>query len=234
MKQWSEPVLVGRALSTDRLGDAVYTRIRDAIISGELPPGSPVGVPALAEALGVSRSPVRDAILRLTHEGLVHTRARRGATVVLIRPEDLERLYEVREVLEGLAARLAALSSRPAADDELAEVIAAHSRAIANVNIPEHIELDVTFHRMVREMSGNPEVERLLRDIDARVRLAMLTTTIASGPERALQEHKAIYQAIRVHDSEGAEHAARSHIARLRLSLKAAKLSAAGEDRAVV
>jgi DNA-binding GntR family transcriptional regulator len=201
--------------NTDRLGDAVYNRIRDAIISGELKPGTPLRVPAIAQDLGVSRSPVREAIIRLTGERLAHSEPRLGAMVAKVKRQDLADLYEIREVLEGLAARLAAASTNFGPIADLKEILHKHDNAVSQGNIDEHIELDLSFHRLVRQMAGNKELELLLNHIESQVRLAMLTITVSSGPHIALGEHKSIYKAIQSRDPNGAEKAARAHIARL-------------------
>ena len=201
--------------TTDSLGDTVYNRIRDAIISGELESGTPLRVPALAEILGVSRSPVREAIIRLTSERLAHSEPRLGAVVAKVKRQDLAGLYEIREVLEGLAARLAAQADEPEPIEKLQELLRKHDHAVSHGDIDEHIELDLSFHRLVRQMAGNLELELLLNHIESQVRLAMLTITVSSGPHIAVDEHKSIYKAIQRHDPNGAEKAARAHIARL-------------------
>lgn len=207
------------AAATDRIADAVYERIRDAIFAGALPPGARLSVPALADRLGVSRSPVREAVARLTHDRLAVEEPRRGAVVARIELTELIRIYEVRGVLEGLAASLAARRGDPQLAGRLAEVLHDHERAVTAGDIAAHTELDIRFHSLVRHGCGNPEVARALDDIQVRVRLAMLTTTVTAGPPKALADHQAIYQAIRDGDPDRAEHCARAHISRLREAL---------------
>lgn len=204
----------------DRLGDAVYAKLRDAIISGEIEPGARLQVPTLAHALGVSRSPVRDAVIRLTNERLAIDEPRRGAVVVQVDRQQLVALYEVREVLEGLAARMASTSVQlPQLDKDLTLLLTEHEQALENMDVAKHIELDTQFHRLIRRAAGNHELEHMLDHIEAQVRLAMLTVTITSGPHHALDEHRAIYDAIRVGDPEEAQQKACAHIARLRQAL---------------
>ncbi len=205
--------------STDLLGDAVYNRIRDAIISGELEPGTPLRVPAIAQELGVSRSPVREAIIRLTGERLAHSEPRLGAVVTEIKRQDLVCLYEIREVLEGLAARLAATSIEQAPVEDLEGLLHKDENAIIRGNIDEHIELDLSFHRLVRRIAGNAELNRVLDQIEVQVRLAMLTVTVTSGPHLAVDEHKQIFKAIQSRDPNGAEKCMRAHISRLHETL---------------
>lgn len=91
-----------------RLADAVYERLRQAIFAGEIAPGSRLSIPGLAGRLGVSRSPVREAVLRLVRDGLAVDQPRRGVALIVLDAQNLLPVYEVRAVLEGLAARAAA------------------------------------------------------------------------------------------------------------------------------
>lgn len=213
--------------AVDRLGDTVYERIREQIFSGELPAGTRLSVPALAARLHVSRSPVRDAVLRLTQEGIAREEPRRGAVVARITASDLAALYEVREVLEGLATRLAVENAGRRLVDALADVLARHEQAVRDSNLDGHFEADTTFHRLIREASGNPEVCHMLDRIGSKVRLAMRTTSVTAGPKYAVRDHRKILAAIRKGDPGHAETVARAHIARLRTALAAV----AGEAR---
>lgn len=210
----------------DRLGDTVYERIREQIFSGGLSAGARLSVPALAARLKVSRSPVRDAVLRLIQEGLAREEPRRGAVVARITASDLVALYEVREVLEGLATRLAVENAGRRLVDSLAEVMTRHEKAVRASDLVGHFEADTTFHRLIREAGGNAEVCHMLDRIGGKVRLAMRTTSVTAGPRYAVRDHKRILAAIRKGDPEDAEGVARAHIARLRRAL-----AAAGEER---
>ena len=208
-----------RLLSIDSVGDAVYSTIRDAIISGELKPGTPLRVPAIAQQLGVSRSPVREAIIRLTTERLAHSEPRLGAVVTQITRGDLTGLYEIREVLEGLAGRLSASMIDGDKIKALGSILVEHEKAVRTNNIEEHVELDLSFHRLIRQSACNSELVVLLNHLESQVRLAMLTITVTSGPKIAFHEHTLIYDAIEAHDPDLAEKTSRAHIARLRNTL---------------
>jgi DNA-binding GntR family transcriptional regulator len=203
----------------ERVGDAVYEAIREAIFSGAVGPGSKLSVPLLAQQLGVSRSPVREAVLRLTQERLAIEEPRRGAVVAEVTVEDLAGLYEVRSVLEGLAARLAVERASGSLVPELQALVDAHSQVVRLGDLAQHRELDVRFHRRIRQEAGNPELLSLLDGIQARVRLAMLVTSVTSGPIRAIEDHQAIIDAIESGDPERAERVARSHPMRMREAL---------------
>jgi DNA-binding GntR family transcriptional regulator len=204
---------------SDRIADSVYTALLDAIFTGRIRPGSKLSVPALAGQLGVSRSPVREAVQRLIAERLAGEEPRRGAVVASVGPAELARLYEVREVLEGLAARLAVENQGRRLVTELRSVLAVHERAVDSAVLDAHTEADLRFHGLIRTASANPELISMLDAIQTRVRLAMVTTTVTAGPRRALQDHQAILAAISAGDPDLAERSAREHIARLRQSL---------------
>ena len=203
----------------DRIADSVYAALLDAIFTGRIRPGSRLSVPALAARLGVSRSPVREAVQRLIAERLAREEPRRGAVVASVGTAGLARLYEVREVLEGMAARLAVENRGRRLVTELGSVLAAHERAVDSTALDAHTEADMRFHGLIRAASANPELISMLDAIQTRVRLAMVTTTVTAGPRRALQDHKAILAAISAGDPDLAERRAREHIARLRQSL---------------
>lgn len=206
--------------TSERITDAVYESLRQAIFSGTLPPGTKLSVPGLAERLRVSRSPVREAVVRLTWDRLAVEEPRRGAVVARIDPADLAELYEVREVMEGVAARLAVQRGGPHLVAELDRILRKHQQAVALGNLAEHAELDMSFHSKIREAGGNRHVIRTLDEIQAQVRLAMVTTTVTSGPSTAVDDHRRIVEAMRSGDADAAEAHARTHIARLKHALR--------------
>ncbi|PXY29025.1 hypothetical protein BAY59_15410 [Prauserella coralliicola] len=199
-----------------RVADAVYERLREMIFAGELSPGARLSVPALAESLDVSRSPVRDAVLRLVQERLASEEPRRGAIVASVGLAELVSIYEIREVLEGLAARLAVENAGRKLVRALKEALDEHEAATRTADLAASTEADLRFHRLIREAAGNPEVIRLLDDVQTQVRLAMRTTTVTAGPRQAIDDHRAILTAIESGDAVAAEQAARAHIFRLR------------------
>lgn len=205
---------------SDRLADSVYERLRYAIFAGDLTPGSRLSVPRLAQELTVSRSPVREAVLRLIEEGLATGIPHRGAFVAHVGTSELVELYQVREVLEGLAARLAAERADAELCSTLAESHERHRKAIRENDLAGHLELDMQFHRLMRQGTGNAELTRLLDGTQDKVRLAMITRTASSGRLEALNEHGAILESIRVGDADGAESRARAHVQRLRATLR--------------
>jgi DNA-binding GntR family transcriptional regulator len=198
-----------------RVSDDVHRLLRRAIFTRELPPGARLSVPALATRFGLSRSPIREAVLRLVREGLADEVPYRGAVVRRVGAEEIAPLYELREVLEGLAARLAATRASPDALSELRSTVAEHAEVIAAGDVAAHFEVDMRFHRLVREAAGNDQLVGALEPVQDRIRIAMLTTSLTAGPAQALRDHETILRAIEARDPEAAEAAARQHIRRL-------------------
>ena len=205
----------------DLLADRAHAQLSTAILRRELPPGSSLSVPELARRLGISRSPVREAVQRLIWDGLADYRGRRGTVVVSIDLNDFLGLLEVREVLEALAARLAA--ERGTADEREAlraiheELEALGSDASDASDEADFAGIDMRFHTAIREMSRNSDLYASLARSQGRAHLSLNTLWQGERNVRTTQlEHAAICDAIVDGDSDRAQEAARAHIANLR------------------
>lgn len=198
------------------LADQAYATLRDAILRHDLPPKRRLSVPELARQLGISRSPVREAVARLAHEGLAEIEPHRGAVVADIRQIDLIEIYAIREVLEGLACRLA---SQRLTDDDLAslrELLANHQDAIASGDIEAHYQWDQRFHARIRQIAANSRLATSLDHLQGQIRIAMFTTHRSrGGMPQALAEHQLIVEALASRNADSAERVGRAHINRL-------------------
>lgn len=206
------------AIQGARVADTIYAQLRDEILSRALPAGERLSVPAIAERFNVSRSPVREAVLRLVQDEFAHESRNKGATVTHIRVEDMGPLYEVREVLEGLAA---ALSADHATRDQLGQLqrnLMRHEAAVSAGDLSEHIALDLEFHALITEASGNPVLVTHMTKIHQKIRLGMIEAG-QPGAEVALREHKDILTAILAGDTQLSETLARAHVQRVRRDL---------------
>lgn len=203
--EWDPPV---------RVGTSVHEFLREKILIGELAPGSRLAAPSLAKQLGVSRSPVRDAVLQLVREGLAVEVFNRGAVVHLPSRSALVSLYHAREALEGMAARLAAGAISDTVIDELSAVLDEHD-SIDVDDFQRHIDLDSRFHRMIRDTAVSPVLAKMLEEIQGQVIVAMRSTNLSGGVHRATADHRVILDALRRRDPDAAEAAARKHISRL-------------------
>lgn len=212
----SEPIL-SRVEPEGLLADRAYERLVRAILGNEVEPGEPLSVPDLARRLEISRSPVREAVQRLINDGLAVSLPRRGAVVAEIHPADFDHLFEVREPLEGLAARRAAEVVTDHDLETLQEILQAHERILSEGEAGSQIELDMAYHRTIREISGNEELSSLLNRIQMRSHLALITLWRREASSRlSLEEHCAIQSALESRDPDAAERAACEHIRRVR------------------
>lgn len=204
-----------------RVTDEVYGLLVASIFDRRLKPGTRLSVPALASQLGVSRTPVREAIIRLIREGMAAEEPRRGAVVAELRTSDLVSIYELREALEGLAAALAADRVEDVDLGSIEAAFADHRKVVAGGQIDALFRADMAFHHAIWVGSGNLPLLETLEQVQAKVRIAMLTTaSVSAGPARALKDHAKILDAIRDGDRRRADAAAREHIERLRKLLE--------------
>ncbi|MPZ88284.1 MAG: FCD domain-containing protein [Nitriliruptorales bacterium] len=207
--------MVVRRLETgrDRLVDAAREEIRAAILSGRLQPGTPLSVPALAGQLGISRTPVRDALMRLLSEGLVQEVRRKGIVVAAFDRRELYELNDVRAALEPLAARHAATMLDEQSLAQLHELLEAHGRAATSDDLERYIDADLSFHGFIGQVSGNRRLAQLLGLLQTQTRLAMRAAASVSGRMPiAHQEHVAIFTALAKGDADAAATAMHDHI----------------------
>lgn len=206
------------------LADRAYHALSRAILSGGLPPGTRLSVPELARRLDVSRSPVREAVQRLVYDGLAKNAAKRGAIVAHIGHADFLALLEIREPLEGLAARRATANATPAGLDRLRSLVDDHESLVASGQNDDllHVEHDLKFHAWIRAVAANGDLTMALERMQARAHLSYSTFWgQRPNPADAVAEHRAIAQAIESGDADAAEAAARTHIRRLAARVKA-------------
>ena len=197
------------------LADRAYRELSRAIITGRIEPGTRLSVPELARQLDISRSPVREAVQRLIYDGLAENRGRRGAIVAVIDPRDFLSLLEVRQLLEGFAARKAAANATEEDLNALRDVVDRHRKQVETGGIEEsrHVEFDQAFHSAVRDIAGNEDLTAILGRMQGRAHLSFAALWQEPfRPEHALAEHVAILDAIAAGDPEAAEGAACAHI----------------------
>ncbi|MGH9057681.1 MAG: GntR family transcriptional regulator [Acidimicrobiales bacterium] len=224
---------VGRIEPGDLLADRAYQRLRDEILSGRLAPGTPLSVPELARQFSISRSPVREAVQRLIYDGLAAGVPYRGAVVRSVAVNDLRHLYRVRELLEGLAARLATEHLDDGRLNKIKRTLDAHKQVVESRDEARHVELDVAFHRCIREACGNPYLNEILENIQGKAHLAQFQLWRGEhGPQVAVDEHAQILRALTEGDPDRADAAARAHVARLRMQLAETQGVTEGSDHA--
>ncbi len=197
------------------LREEIKAYLAGAILRGEYKPGDRIVETRVAQQLGVSQAPVREAIRDLESLGFLKSEPFRGASVRRLSVEELTEIYPVRAALEGVAAR-AAVTRLTEADFARLEDLLGKMVAAASSDDPRgHTDHDVAFHRVIVEASGN----RALIKIWDTMQLATWTfvTTVRSGHDlRELAErHRTVLEALRTRDPDQAEHALRRHIEEL-------------------
>ena len=197
--------------------DVITDVLREAILDGVLAPSTWLREDELASELSVSRTPVREALRRLSDERLAVRLTNRGTVVTSMSLDDVVALFLVREQLEGLAARLAAVRQPPGLLSALAKVQEQATVASVAKNRVALVELDREFHKQLRESSGNPYLVRFLTQVEHGVRRFQQTTyNAADRIEETLAEHRAIIDAIAACDADMAVEKSAEHMRRAR------------------
>lgn len=197
---------------TTRAQDA-YAAIRARIVAGDYPPGMKVVVRPVSEALGLSPTPIKSALAALEREGFLIAIPDRGYFVPTIGMSDIQEIYELREAIDGLAARKLASGDQPErfVEQSLAPILERQQGAVAATDIARMRDLDMQFHREIWHASGNSRLAQFTDNLVGQLRIAW-GTHIPGGLERAIVEHRAIMNAIAAGDAEAAETASRVHV----------------------
>jgi len=197
------------------LVDGAYAALKEAIRNTAFPPGYQGSEQEIAVRLGMSRTPVHEAIIRLQEDGLVRVLAKRGVLICPLAPEDIREIYEVLIAIEAMAAELLAAlpgSEREAASDELEAANAEMDLALAQDDLRRWAEADDRFHRLLVERCGNGRLRRVAQTVtDQAHRARMLTLKLRSRPTGAASSHRRIVAAIRAGDVLQAQQEARAH-----------------------
>ncbi len=204
-----------RTLGEESSADAVHDALYDSITSGVLPSGSHLREEHLARIFQVSRTPIREALMRLESEQLLARDRRRGLIVGSISAQQILEVYAIREALDGIAARLAAQFATLADVIEMEEINDLIASALSTGDYRRVSRLNVDFHEVISRASRNEMLHLFVENVHAWVRRMQTTTfsQIGRAPQ-AIAEHQEILSAIRNRDQVGAEEAARRHIRR--------------------
>jgi Transcriptional regulators len=200
-----------------RASDRAYHALRDEIVDWELPPGTVLAEVEQSQRLGISRTPLRAALARLTADGLVAPQAGRGLVVTDVSLENIRELFEVRRALEEQAARLAAERGSTEVFEALERELLAVSSLLEDADPARRAYYDLVrrFDEAVDDAVGNPYLVTALRGL--RTHLARIRRHAKDDPGRlrgAAAEHLTIVQAIIAHDAELAAHATHVHLHR--------------------
>lgn len=195
------------------LRDIVFESLREAILNQVLCPGERLMEIQLAEEMGVSRTPVREAIRKLELEGFIVMVPRRGAYVAGISMKDIREVFEVRGALEALAARLA--SERITAEEleEMERRLVKESEETEANNLQKIIEIDTSFHELLYQAARNDRLIQFVNNLQEQLHRFRSASLARPGRSKtALEEHRKIVEALAERDGRLAEQLAREHI----------------------
>ena len=202
------------------LRELVYEELRLLIMTGKIKPGTRMMEIDLAESMGVSRTPVREAIRQLEKDGLVTIEPRKGAYVSDISPEDLDNMLVVREPLEGLATYLA---TQFMSDEEIEEIVTVNDEyeaALRDGDMEKLINTDTLFHNLITKGSHNQYLIDILQDLQEQVlRFRYIYFKSIKRAEDVVNEHRMILNALKARNTEDARRFSVEHIVNLRESI---------------
>ena len=198
------------------LSRRIVDQLKRVIIAGELRPGDRVLETELAEQLGVSRGPVREAFRQLEQEGLLVSYPHRGTFVATVPEDEIEEVYALRAHLEAHAARRVVVERRDEALAVLGELLDQMLVAASEKNLPAVADLDLQFHDALLELSGYQGLHRIWRSMDGLVRARTYATLALPGREELIEytaaSHRPIVDAIRTGDPDTVGAAVKQHI----------------------
>lgn len=202
------------------LRELVLEALREAILNGTLQPRERLMEIQLAEELGVSRTPIREALRKLELEGFIIMIPRKGAYVADFSLRDLEDTFEVRKSLEGLAAELCAERATEEEIVEMEQLLQQKAIAIENNDMAQLLEVDTAFHEILYRASRNERLRTIISNLREQIeRFRIASLQYPGRMKRSLEEHRAILAAIRARDGKIANHLAQDHIENVEIIL---------------
>ena len=196
------------------LRDVVFNTLREAILKGDLKPGERLMELQLASKLGVSRTPIREAIRMLEQEGLAVTTPRKGAEVAKMTLKDMEDVLEIRDALDELAVRIACQKISDEQLKQLEDMKELFEKSTQTGNVKKIAEADVTFHDVIYEATGNPKLVTLLNNLREQVyRYRVEYIKDPKNYPTLIAEHEAILESLKNRDVKNAVEAMHVHVA---------------------
>ena len=199
------------AIDHANLGEVVYQRIAGALVKGALRPGQRLRIRDLAEQMGTSSTPVRDALIRLVHEGALKMQSLRDIRVPIL---DAKRYLEIRDIrlqLEGLAAERAAQAAAPDDIARLKSLIDENERVMAEGDIAGAVEINQIFHFQLAEIAAMPTLRGILHNLWLQMG-PVIAAAYARGGRAMIEHHYIILDAIRRNDGAAAKQAIRDDL----------------------
>lgn len=214
-------IKMSKILASRPLYEEVADQLRSRIFAHELTPGTWIDEQSLAKEFGISRTPLREAIKVLAAEGLVTMKLRRGAYVTEVNRSDLDQIFTILSLLEGEAAKEAAIKAKERDLNELDDMHLRLEKAAADRNLEQFFEINVRFHERIIAIANNPWMSGVIADLRKVLKLQRKDSLSRTGRlQSSLAEHREILKALLKRDPLSAEQAMRTHLAR---GLEAAK-----------
>jgi len=189
------------------LKNKIYKILKEEIVTLCLAPGEPLLEEKLAKRLKVSRTPIREVLNKLNHEGLVELIPQKGAFVARIGFTDVRELFQIREALEGLATKISASRFTKEELDEF-------ESALVTENLDKAEEVGRKLHQTILEKAGNKRISSLIDVLRSQIeRMYFLAKNLPGREKRSLEEHREILKALQMKNGELAEKAMRKHMA---------------------
>jgi DNA-binding GntR family transcriptional regulator len=202
------------------LREVVFETLREAIIKGVLKPGERLMEKQLAENMGVSRTPVREAIRKLELEGFVRVIPRKGTYVSEISFTDVREIYEIRASLEALACGLAAQRAAPEQIEEMKRYLAEEKDYLVIEDLSLTVKTDVGLHELIYQATSNERIMGIMNNLKKHLyRLRSTSLAYPGRKEKSLEEHQEIVQAIAKRDVELAQKLGKEHILRAQATM---------------
>jgi GntR family transcriptional regulator, rspAB operon transcriptional repressor len=223
-----KPMPIGDAAQEDRLGflegvqlsrqlplsEQVYALVRKAIVMGRLPPGAPIQEPEIASRLGISRTPVREAVKKVSDEGLIEVFAQHGTFVSDIRRSQVEEAYIIRIALEAESVARAAETINQRQLQDIEDIHQAHDAAVRRARYDEAIARDDDLHRSIAEVNGLNMLWKVVDITKAQMDRCRLQSLPDPGAGlETIAQHRAIIDALASRDPEAARQAMKLHLA---------------------
>ena len=203
------------------LRDIIYDDLKMGILTGKILPGTRLLEVELADKMGVSRTPVREAIRRLEKEGLVNIEPRHGAYAAKVSVEDMIEILEVRELMESMAAQLAANRITQEQLDALMQTENEYQKAVKSGDVEDMIVLDSKFHKQVVEASHNRTLYQLIEPLqEIALRFRYMYYNDNTRAEKMPSEHERILKALSQGNGEAARKAAEKHLRSIKEKIK--------------
>ena len=206
---------LGKIGERKSLGQHVFENLKNAIIKGDMPPGGRLIESRLAETLGISRTPVREAIHKLEREGYLRKLPRGGFSVLGLSRDDVEETFGIRSVLESYAAKLAAEKHRKTDLKPLEKKIKLYQKHLDHKDLDALPDINTEFHDLLYALSRSPKLIHMINNLrDQIYRFRQLILRDEKLAKISNEDHNDMLEKIRQRDAEGVERLVREHLAR--------------------